>query len=433
MTGSRLLWLSLVTGVLTALSLQVHAQGQDSERAAIDRAKRIFDQIRAEQFEAVAKEFNGQMSAALSPAQMREVWSSLQMQVGGFKSLLDERATTPQPGVTAVVLGAQFEKAPLNVIIAFDADNKIAGLRFTPRPSAAAAPPAAPTSTRFKEEEVTVGGGEWALPGTLSLPIGRIVAAVVLVHGSGPNDRDETLGPNKPFRDLAWGLADRDIAVLRYEKRTRQHGAKMATLPVRTVREEVIEDALAAVALMRSRRELASVPVFVLGHSLGGTLAPRIAADDRSIAGIIILAGATRPLPEVAREQLVYLSSLAGGAMNVDQALKTLMKSAPESYWKDLDSYKPAAVAATLKMPMLILQGERDYQVTMADVAGWREALGTRSDVVIKSYPALNHLFMTGEGKATPAEYDRPGKVAEFVIDDIAAWITRQTGVRPRV
>jgi uncharacterized protein len=351
------------------------------------------------------------------------VWSSLRMQFGAFTSMLDERATPQAGGVTAVVLGCQFEKAALNVIIAFDAQDKIAGLRFTPRPAAAAETPALPTSNRFKEEAVTVGSGEWALPGTLSIPNENIVASVVLVHGSGPNDRDETLGPNKPFRDLAWGLADRGIAVLRYEKRTRQHGAKMAAIPLPTVRDEVIDDALLAVALLRSHRELKSKPVFVLGHSLGGTLAPRIAAGDPSLGGIIILAGATRPLQEVAREQLVYLSSLSPAGVNIEQALQTLLKSAPASYWKDLDADKPAQVAATLRMPMLILQGERDYQVTMADLAGWREALGKRADVVIKSYPTLNHLFMTGEGKATPGEYERPGQVAAFVIDDIAAWI----------
>jgi hypothetical protein len=100
-----------------------------------------------------------------------------------------------------------------------------------------------------------------------------------------------------------------------------------------------------------------------------------------------------------------------------------LLQRAPDGYWKDLDAYRPAQVAATLRIPMLILQGERDYQVTEADLQGWRAALAGRRNVTIKSYPSLNHLFMAGEGKATPAEYERPGQVAEFVLDDIAAWV----------
>jgi dienelactone hydrolase len=100
-----------------------------------------------------------------------------------------------------------------------------------------------------------------------------------------------------------------------------------------------------------------------------------------------------------------------------------LVRAAPESYWKDLDAYQPAQVAAALRIPMLILHGDRDYQVTSVDLQGWRDALDRRTDVTIQSYPTLNHLFMAGEGKATPAEYERAGRVAEFVLDDIATWI----------
>jgi hypothetical protein len=118
--------------------------------------------------------------------------------------------------------------------------------------------------------------------------------------------------------------------------------------------------------------ECGIVPTFM---SLGGTLAPRIAADDRSLAGLIILAGASRPFVEAAREQLVYLASLTPGAIDPDEALARLRRMAPEAYWNDLDAYRPAHMAATLVMPMPILQGERDYQVTLEDLQGWRDAL----------------------------------------------------------
>lgn len=413
------LMISLAGVILTMVVLD----GQTQERRAVDHARRVLDLMKEERFEEVTKEFNAQMAAALPAAQLRDVWTALRQQVGALASILDERVTTPATGATAVVLGAQFEKAALNVIVAFDAEDRIAGLRMVPRP-ASDQPSPTPTSSHFKEEPVTVGTGAWALPGTLSLPTGRAHAAVVLVHGSGPNDRDETIGPNKPFRDIAWGLADRGIAVLRYEKRTRQHGARMTAANGNfTVREEATEDAVLAATMLRSRQEIDPTRIFVLGHSLGGTLAPRIAAQDRALAGVIVLAGATRPFQDVAREQLVYLSSLTPGAPNPEDSLQALLKRAPDSYWKDLDAYKPAQVAATLQIPMLILQGERDYQVTQADLEGWRSALRGRSGVTIKSYPTLNHLFMAGEGKATPAEYERPGNVAEFVLDDIANWI----------
>jgi dienelactone hydrolase len=124
------------------------------------------------------------------------------------------------------------------------------------------------------------------------MPIGAgPFPAIVLVHGSGPNDRDETIGPNKPFRDLALGLASRGIAVLRYDKRTKAYPAKLAASKDLTVKEEVIDDALEGVKTARSQPKIDPARVFVLGHSLGGMLIPRVAAGDASLAGVIASPG----------------------------------------------------------------------------------------------------------------------------------------------
>ena len=396
------------------------SRAQDNPAAA--HGRRVLDLLLQDKFDEIAKEFNAKMAAALTPAQLGSVWTAMRQQVGGFQSVITNVVATPAAGITLVTIGCQFEKAAVNLIVAFDAEDKIAGLRFAPRlpPSEPSTPPGL---SKFTEEPVAVGAGDWMMPGTLTLPLATITAAVVLVHGSGPHDRDETIGPNKPFRDLAWGLADRGIAGLRYEKRTRRFPGKISNASNYTVREETIDDALQAVALVRKHARIDPKRIFVLGHSLGGTLAPRIAADDRSIAGLIIMAGTTRPLLEVAREQLAYLDSLKPGTINQEQALEMMRRSAPESYWKDFDAYKPADAAAKLTLPLLILQGERDYQVTSADLQGWRDALRDRANVTIKTYPTLNHLFLAGEGKSTPAEYERAGRIPDAVLDDIAGWI----------
>jgi dipeptidyl aminopeptidase/acylaminoacyl peptidase len=303
----------------------------------------------------------------------------------------------------------------------------------------------APRQDRFVEESVTVGAGEWSLPGTLTMPVGRgPFPGLVLVHGSGPHDRDESIGPNKPFRDLAWGLANAGIAVLRYEKRTSEYKEKFATLRSFTVREETIDDAVLAVASLRNNPRINAQKIFVLGHSLGGMLAPRIAEADPRIAGLVLLAGASRHLSEIVVDQMEYLgmtdaslidpklamASLrheATRVMNPDLPLdipaSELLLELPASYWRDLTAYHPADAAAGLRIPMLILQGGRDYQVTLTDLRGWHDALEGRMDVVEKVYPDLNHLFMTGNGKSTPAEYEIPGQVAEQVISDIGSWI----------
>jgi uncharacterized protein len=267
--------------------------------------------------------------------------------------------------------------------------------------------------------------------------------AVVLVHGSGPNDRDETVEAAKPFRDLAWGLASRGIAVLRYEKRTRQHGARLASAPNFTVREETVDDAVAAAALLRGSEGVDPARVYVLGHSLGAMVVPRIGGQDLKIAGFIVMAGAARPLEDLILEQVTYIASLDGTVSEEEKKqieglrqevakVKALQPGAsgtalgaPASYWLDLKGYKPPEAATALGRPLLVLQGERDYQVTLDNFEAWKKALGDRKDVTFKSYPRLNHLFIEGEGKSGPAEYQKPGHVAEAVVADIAGWIKK--------
>jgi dienelactone hydrolase len=321
-----------------------------------------------------------------------------------------------------------------------------AALADAPKP-AEYHPPAYAVPASFHEQQVTVGAStEWELPATLTLPTGKgPFPAVVLVHGSGPGDRDETQGPNKPFQDLAWGLASQGIAVLRYDKRTRVYSGKLSALPNVTVKEETIDDALAAVALLRQTPEIEPKRIFVLGHSLGGALVPRIglAAQD-SVAGFVIFAGATRPLEDEWVRQYEYIYGLDGQITPKEQAeiddykrqaarikqlkpadanSKELLLYAPPSYWLDLRGYFPPRIALKLKQPLLVLQGERDYNVTMDAFHDWQRTLERRAHVTLKSYPKLDHLFLEGTGPASDADYVRSRNIPRYIIDDIAAWI----------
>jgi dienelactone hydrolase len=295
------------------------------------------------------------------------------------------------------------------------------------------------------ERDTAIAVGKLRLPATLSIPSGATAApAIVLVHGSGPNDRDETVGANKPFRDLAQGLAERGIVVLRYDKRS-----KVAPLSFMgrsfTVDDEVVDDALAAATLLRGLPEVDAARVVVLGHSLGGMLAPRIGERDRALAGLVILAGATRPLPDMMEEQITYMRGLPGAdtaaydkaladlapsfseiraLTAADSASRKLVFGAPAAYWLDLAAYRPVYVAAKLRLPILILQGGRDYQVTMVDFETWREGLAGNTAVEFREYPSLNHLFIAGSGPPNPAEYGVAGAVDPQVIADIADWVT---------
>jgi len=256
--------------------------------------------------------------------------------------------------------------------------------------------------------------GTLKLPATLTMPEGAgPFPVVVIVHGSGPQDADGTEGANKPYRDLAEGLKKRGVATLRYVKRFR-----VQTPPdpsAITVEEETIADALAAIRYARAQPRVDGKRAFVAGHSLGGYLAPRIAARDTALAGVIILAGPTRTLDEVIDAQMQYLGRPASDG----DAVKKMM---PAKYREDLAGYDPAKAARALDIPIFIAQGERDYQVTMVDFEGWRQGLEGRPRVKLKLYAAMNHQLIDGEGKPGPEEYRRAGHVSEALLDDVAAF-----------
>ncbi len=447
LTGSLL----AAVGVLTPLAALAGDSDKPPDRTA---AAKTFVELQAKgDFAAAMKEFDDVMKKASPADKMEATWKLVQKQVGPFQKQLGTRQERLAK-YDVVFVTCQFEKLALDVRVVFTREGQITGYSIRPvQKKYDFKPPPYARADSFRESAVTVGSGDWALPGTLTLPsacrhagVQGPFPAVVLVHGSGPQDRDETIGPNKPFRDLAWGLASQGIAVLRYEKRTKEHAARMAALKDKlTIKEEVVDDAVAAAALLRTQKDIDPRRVFVLGHSLGAFVGPKVGLRDPELAGLILLAGNTRPLEDVILDQVTYVLSLQGELgkeekEELDKIKKQVLRvkdakltpetpaaelplGTPAAYWLLLRDCRPLQDVAQFRRPVLVLQGERDYQVTMADFAGWKETLGARPDVRLKSYPKLNHLFMEGEGKARPAEYDKAGHVAQEVVEDIARWI----------
>jgi len=404
------------------------------------------------------------MRAAAPASSLGTLWGQIVGQFGAFAGFGDV-ATQAKAPFTIATVPVAFVNATVPLLVTVDAAGRVSGLHLgtpvpagSPGPSGSSSVPASPSASpspaayvnpvAFTETEVTVGSAPWALPGTLSMPKGAgPFPAVVLVAGSGPQDRDETIGPNAPLRDLAWGLASSGIAVLRYDKRTKVHAADMAADVANvTVRQETTDDAAAAIDLLRQTNGVDPARVFLAGHSLGGYLAPRIAAGvPGHLAGIAMLEANSSPLPRLIVDQLEYLASPEGGADPQAKAMletvrtqAALAESAalspstptsqlplgvPAAYWLDLRGYDPAAVARGLAIPIFISQGGRDYQVPPTELAAWRTALAGRDNVTIREYPALDHLLLAGSGPSRPAEYSVPGHVAPELVADLAAWI----------
>lgn len=429
----------------TCALLTILLVNADGDRTA--RAKAMLEAMNKGDYKAASKDFDATMKEKMPPDKFEELWKTVTRQLGGFKKLQSTR--TLKVGVSELVdLRCEFGKMTVVVRVSFNKDDQVQGFFIRPAEAEKFDPPPYARASEYREEKVTVGAGsDWALPGTLSLPKTRgPFPVVILLHGSGSHDRDETILVNKPLRDIAWGLASRGVAVLRFDKRNHVHADKMGlNIDKLTLKEEVIDDALAAAKLLRGHKEINPRRIFVLGHSLGGMAAPRIGELDPTLAGLIVLAGNSRPLEDLIIEQFTYLFSLKGVLSDKDKEFLADLKKKvarvkedrlsadtprgdlplgmPGAYWKALKEYNQAATAAKLTMPMLILQGERDYQVTMDDFAGWKKALQGRKDATWKSYPTLNHLFMVGKGKGTPEEYSKPGHVALEVIEDIVKWV----------
>ncbi|MEU6745672.1 hypothetical protein ABZ914_05570 [Spirillospora sp. NPDC046719] len=401
--------------------------------------------LRDGRFAEVEALFAAPLRAVVPAGAVGAAWAAEIARHGPVTSVGDPAAEPLGTDLTRVSVPVACERGALTVVMSVDGAGLLNGLRLAPGGGEAWNPPPYADPSAFEEREVTVGTGPLAVPGTLTLPRGAGPhPGAVLLAGGGPFDRDATSGPNKPLKDLAWGLATSGVAVLRFDKATCAHPAEVAADPAFTMADEYVPHAVAAVRLLRDDPAVDAGRVFVLGHSMGGKAAPRVAAAEPSVAGLVIMAGDAQPMHEAAVRVTRYLASLNPGP-DADAAVAAITRQAARvadpalspadpaadlpfglsaPYWLDMRSYDPVATALAVGKPMLILQGGRDYQVTVEDdLSRWRAALEGRPGVTVRVHAADDHLFFPGTGPSTPAGYDRPQHVDPAVLDDIAAWL----------
>jgi dienelactone hydrolase len=403
-------------------------------------------QFRTGASDSVYTYFNDDMKNRLKPDDLKSIWSKLVQGFGDFKGTGKPNGMQFQD-YYQIETQMQFTNKNLRYRLAFDKDNKISGMYFVPYRTGRKPNIQLTNNDKLQEFPIMVQSGGVKLPGVLCVPKGvKNFPIVVFVHGSGANDRDETIGPNKPFRDLAHGLAERGIASIRYDKRSLVAPQSLKNLNGQSMFDVlVVNDALAAVALARTIDNVNPKAVFVLGHSMGAYLAPEIAARDANIAGIIMMAANARPLEDLVYEQYKYIYNKDGLSKAEKQDLHQIRKRVKhvkhlESYlkktdkpdlpitnnvdfWKAVKDYNQIKTAREIKQPMLLMQGLRDYQVPPREFKIWQHKLHSKKNATFKSYAKLNHLFLEGEGKSYPDEYEKQGNIPDYVISDIALWI----------
>lgn len=308
------------------------------------------------------------------------------------------------------------------------------------------------------EEKIIVGEGtQYPLKGCLTLPtdVSNPVPAVVFVHGSGSSNMDEKVGKLTPFRDLAHGLAAHGIASVRYDKRTFAHAFKLLrdkSLTV-TVKEETIEDAILATELLRGDPRIDPANIFIIGHSMGAMLAPRIDKEGGNYRGLILLAGTPRRLEEVMVEQnnevLAEMKGLARRLVekqikklngtfdglyemsDEDAKKKKLGGGVTLYYFKEMGEPPVESYLKNFKKPILVMQGEKDFQVKAdTDFRLYKELLADHPNASFILYENLNHAFVPsvyGSISKAKQEYGVEQHIGENVIADIARWIAQVT------
>ena len=301
------------------------------------------------------------------------------------------------------------------------------------------------------EEKIVIGKGtEFPLNGILTLPENaeKPVPAVVFVHGSGSSNMDEKVMKLTPFKDLAKGLAKHGIASVRYDKRSFAHGRKMLKAGSITVKEEVVEDAVMASELLKNDKRIDPEKVFIIGHSMGAMLAPRIDAEGGNFKGLILMAGTLAKLEEVLFRQLdemkngksKIMSWVASAqdkkfrksfeglySLSDEEAKKRKYAGGVDLYYfKEMGLHPAEKYLENIEKPVLVMQGSKDLQVSKKDFEGYKKLLGDKENVSFKLYEGLNHCFVPALyddiSKATK-EFSVERHIGENVILDIAGWI----------
>ncbi|HEK9098899.1 prolyl oligopeptidase family serine peptidase [Bacillus pfraonensis] len=419
----------------------------DDENPVISTTLTFIRYMHTENYKSAFDLTSRPLQKIISEKWLESYWKELplQLQAGSFIGIGEVKQKETNSVHTNIEIGLVFEKFTVPFMFRLDPSGKIDDFQLSMSSDSVAQRPAYSNPDSFTEEEVVVGSGAFPLPGTLSVPKGEgPFPAVILVQGSGASDRDETAFALKPFRDLAEGLASKGIAVLRYNKRTYEHGLKTQFSPFYTVDKETTDDALFATRFLQNNPMIDKNQIYVLGHSQGGMMVPKMIEKDQNqnIAGAIVMGGPARTFQDVVLDQFDYLYSL--GRMTAEEykfykAQYELLndpnfsgKNPPKDFylgapvfWDSIRKIKAAEMSKEQKTPLLIIQGERDYQVqSKIEIPLWKEQLKERDNVDYRLYPKLNHFFTEGDGELSkPDEYYSPANIPEYVINDIATWV----------
>jgi len=422
------------------LNVSFYGYTQTLHEKAKEVSLQLSETLKSKDYNGLYMFFAKDLANALPQSRIEALLTQLSTQFGDLDSILmfsvEERAE-----ITYFRRGLTFGTQKFDLIFSFNNQEKVNSLRISNHLDKR--PWKKPTYVDLEniQTKAIKIGTESPLNGEYSTSTkGKSTTTVVMVHGSGPNNMNERLGPNELFKDMAYGLASQGINSIRYNKRSYEYGSQMVKqMNSITIEDIVVKDAVLAV---EKAREMGAQKVILLGHSLGGHIAPMI-AEQVMLDAVIVMAGNASPLYSLIVPQFEYIlqndpeSSINEFQVNMIKGQVQLVEEGnfdsstpaaalplnmPASFWNSLKDYNPAKIAKKQDIPYLILNGGRDYQVTPEEAKKWKNGnKKAQSNTII--YSKLNHMFFMGEGVCIPAEYSKRGNLEEKVLIDIVKWI----------
>lgn len=396
-------------------------------------------------FDEAVQNFDSLMVQQFNAEQLRQLWTQLSMQIGTVDSVDNSYMGITAKGIIEIITPLHFKSMSLDAKV-YVQSGKISGFFLAPHTPRDYLVPSYADTTKFKEIEIVVGKDlKYPLPGKLTMPINaENVPCLILVHGSGPNDMDETIGPNKVFKDIAFGLSSAGIAVLRYDKITKAYPEEMGKLvDSLTLWEETIADAISAYELAKTIDGIDANRISIMGHSLGAYAIPLIAKHTNAHS-YIMAASPARPFEDVIKSQYNYIFNIDSiltedekkylddfmvkyrniknlrAGVEVDSSEFPLNMS--KHYWDYILNYDLIGDAINISSPLLVIHNERDYQVTHDDFKILKESL-KKDNIKLVELQRLNHIFHEGNTPSRPDEYNMRASVSPKLINLLTEWL----------
>lgn len=408
-----------------------------SDSESLNLAKKVFKEFQNGHSDLFYKHASTELKKSLSREQLNSVFSSFEAQCGSY--LKSENwfvaSFNNQWLITSCLV---FQNIEIKLEMTIGKDSIIYGLYF--KPLAKKKNKLISDDVSYREEKAIIKTGKFSMDALMCYPSHReLFPCVILIPGSGPADMNETIYSNTPFLDIAHFLAKQGIASLRFNKRTFQCGSEMDPNKI-TLNEEYVEDVLSAIELLKKNSNIDGKRIYLVGHSLGGMILPRILSKTSDVKGAVFMAANSSRLEDIILKQVLCLNSFPNDkVVELRSQVENVKKiidgdfdpkvgtplNLPFSYWKDLGLYKPIKMLNKVSIPMLFVNGGRDYQVPVEELLEWKRNLKNKENVSFKIYPTLSHIFMEGSEKPGPNDYIKKSVVSKDFLNDLSDWIKK--------